>query len=149
MSLFRKSHLQVIKDTGVYLSVNNKVSRPQDIINMVSALFPEINYGVEERFIVLFLDTKNTYLNGEVVSIGSLNASIVHPREVFKRALLYNSASIVCVHNHPSGVTTPSKEDDSITQRLDEAGRLLGIPVIDHIIVGDNNYYSFKEDNKL
>ncbi len=149
MSLFRKSHLEVVKDKGVYLDVNNKITSPSDVVDMAKALFPELSYQVEERFIAIFLDTKNKYLNAEVISIGSINSSIVHPREVFKRALLYNSASIVCIHNHPSGETAPSREDNMITDRLKEIGQLIGINFLDHIIIGEDSYYSYKAENKL
>ena len=98
-----------------------------------------------EHFEILHLDTKNKITAKEIISIGSLNSSIVHPREVFKGAILNNSASIILLHNHPSGDTKPSREDISITQRLIKAGEILGIKVIDHLILGDS-FLSFKEE---
>ena len=93
------------------------------------------------------LDTKNKVTGLFKVSQGSLNSSIVHPREVFKRALMQNSNSIILAHNHPSGDVTPSGEDISITRRLQEAGDILGIKVLDHLIIGaGGRYKSFKED---
>ena len=98
--------------------------------------------------VMLVLDIKNNVRGAFEVSRGGLNASIVHPREIFKRALLLNAASIILAHNHPSGDTTPSREDINITKRLVEGGKILGIEVLDHIIVGDN-YMSFKGDNLI
>ena len=91
------------------------------------------------------LDTKNNIIGVEEISIGNLNSSIVHPREVFKQAIKRSSSSIILVHNHPSGDPNPSKEDINITKRLVECGDLLGIRVLDHIIIGDNKHTSLKE----
>lgn len=98
-----------------------------------------------EQLLVCCLDAKNQPTAINVVSIGNLNSSIVHPREAFKPAILSNSASIILFHNHPSGDPTPSKEDTNITDRLKECGDILGIKLIDHIIIGDNSYCSLKE----
>ena len=107
--------------------------------------------GVDrEHFVVMLLDQKNSAIGLHTVSIGSLTASIVAPREVFKVAILANCANILIAHNHPSGDCQPSKEDRAITQRLKEAGALLGISVLDHIIVGaDGRYFSFADENLL
>lgn len=100
-----------------------------------------------EKFVVACLDTKNQPVNISVVSIGSVNSAIVHPREVFKVSMLSNASKIICFHNHPSGNLKCSKEDENITNRLKECGEILGIELVDHIIVGDNNtYFSFKEN---
>jgi DNA repair protein RadC len=96
-------------------------------------------------FKVINLNTKNEVIVIEAVSVGSLNSSIVHPREVFKQPIKRSAASLILVHNHPSGDTTPSREDMEITKRLYEAGSLLGIEIIDHLIIGQNNYLSMKE----
>lgn len=99
-----------------------------------------------EKLIAISLDTKNQPTNINVVSIGSLNSSIVHPREVFKLAILSNANSIIISHNHPSGDPTPSREDINITKRLKECGELIGINLIDHIIIGDEgSFTSLKE----
>ena len=96
------------------------------------------------------LDTKNQPVSIEVVSIGTINSAMVHPREVFKVAMLSNASSIICFHNHPSGNIDPSVEDENITRRLKECGEILGIGLIDHIILGDRDrYFSFKENNKI
>lgn len=103
-----------------------------------------------EKMILLCLDSKNQPTAINTVSIGCLNSSIVHPREVFKVAILSNSASIIVYHNHPSGDVKPSKDDINITQRLKESGKILGIDLIDHIIVGSSEmYYSFKEKGNI
>ena len=101
----------------------------------------------EEVFCIVTVDTKNKITGIFEVSRGSLSSAIVHPREIFKRALLNNAASIFCIHNHPSGDTKPSQEDITTTKRLKEAGALLGITVLDHLIIGDSgDFYSFKAD---
>ena len=99
----------------------------------------------KEMFVTLHLDGKNRILCMDQVSIGSLNQSIVHPREVFKTACLSNAAAIILVHQHPTGDPAPSSEDIAITRRLKEAGEIMGIKVLDHIIVGDGEYMSFVE----
>ena len=99
----------------------------------------------EEHFCILCLNTKNKIVGVHTISIGSLNASIVHPREVFKAAMLNNANSIICLHNHPSGDPKPSQEDIKITRRLVEAGEIIGIEVLDHIIIGEQSYLSMKE----
>ncbi len=96
-----------------------------------------------EHFMVVLLDRKNAPIGINTVSIGSLTASVVHPREVFKSAILANAAAILCGHNHPSGDPAPSREDRALTQRLVEAGKLLGIAVLDHIVLGDGTTASF------
>jgi DNA repair protein RadC len=121
-----------------------KVTSPQDIANY---LMEDMRYLKKEYFKIIILDTKNKVLDVCTISIGSLNSSIVHPREVFHEAVKKSAASILLVHNHPSGETQPSREDISITKRLIEAGELMGIKVLDHIIIGDGVYLSFKEEN--
>ena len=102
-----------------------------------------------EQFIIACLNTKNEPTNISVVSVGSLNKAIVHPREVFKTAILSNASSIMAFHNHPSGDTTPSDQDIQLTNRLYEAGELLGIKVLDHLIIGDGSFTSLKEKGYL
>lgn len=98
-----------------------------------------------EHFRVILLDTKNQVLGTELVSVGSLSTSIVHPREIFKSPLRRSAAAIILVHNHPSGDPAPSREDIEVTRRLTEAGRLMGIEVLDHLVIGDQRYTSFRE----
>jgi DNA repair protein RadC len=118
------------------------VKSPED----AAKLFEHIRYENNEHFVVCYLNTKNMVLGVETISIGSLNASIVHPREVFNRAIRRSAASIVCAHNHPSADPTPSPEDIQLTGRLKEAGELIGIDVLDHLILGgETAYVSLKE----
>jgi DNA repair protein RadC len=104
-----------------------------------------------EHFVVIMIDRKNRLIGINTVSIGSLTASVVHPREVFKAAILSNAAALICGHNHPSGDPQPSSEDRALTERLVEAGKLLGIEVLDHVIVGDGTTasYSFADQGAL
>lgn len=119
-----------------------KITSPTDVANL---LMEDMRYLKKEYFKILLLDTKNQIISIEDISVGSLNSSIVHPREVYNPAIKKSSASIILVHNHPSGDPSPSKEDISITKRLVEGGEILGIKVLDHIIIGDNKYISLKE----
>ena len=123
---------------------NIRISGPNDITDL---LMEEMRYLKKEYFKIAILDTKNQIITIENISIGNLNSSIVHPREVFNRAIKRSANSIILVHNRPSGDPTPSSEDINITNRLIEAGSILGIKVLDHIIIGDNKYISFKERN--
>lgn len=105
----------------------------------------EMRFLSQEHFVCLYLNTKNEVLHRQTVFIGSLNASIVHPREVFKEAFRYSAASVICFHNHPSGDPSPSREDIEITKRLVECGKMIGIEVLDHIVIGDQKFISLKE----
>ena len=99
----------------------------------------------QEYFYCIYLDTKNNIIKDKMLFKGTINESLVHPREIFKEAYLLSASSIICVHNHPTGNTMPSKNDEILTKQLKECGKLLGINVLDHIIIGDNNYFSFLE----
>lgn len=114
---------------------------------LVDLLMERMRYLKKEHFKIAILDTKNQIISIERISIGNLNASIVHPREVFNIAIKRSANSLILIHNHPSGDPTPSKEDINITNRLIEAGSIIGIKVLDHIIIGDNRYISFKQRN--
>ncbi len=105
----------------------------------------ELKHEHKEKFLVVFLNTKNMITAYEVISVGSLSSSIVHPREVFKRAIKRSAASIILVHNHPSGNPQPSKEDHQVTERLLKVAEIVGIKILDHLIVSGEDYYSFKE----
>ncbi len=117
--------------------------------NEVFERFHFLKNESKEHFITLHLDGKNKILCIEIVSTGSLNASIVHPREVFKSCLLSSAAAMILMHNHPSGDPTPSREDLELTKRLKEAGELLGIRILDHIIIGDECYISLADLGQL
>lgn len=101
-----------------------------------------------EYLLVISVDSKGRPLAIEIVSIGTVNATLAEPREIFKHAILANAAGIILVHNHPSGDCIPSEEDEEMTRRISESGKLLGIPVRDHVIIGDG-YFSFYEEKKL
>ena len=103
----------------------------------------------QEYFYCVYVDTKNNYIDKKCLFIGTINSSVVHPREVFKEAYLLSASGIICIHNHPSNNVNPSKEDIITTKRLIEVGNLLGIPVIDHIIIGSSNYYSLFEHGDI
>ncbi len=122
------------------------ISNPADAVHLV---MEEMRFLDREHFRCLLLNTKNQVLAIETVSVGSLNSSIVHPREVFKNPLKRSAAALVLVHNHPSGDPAPSREDLDVTKRLVEAGKILGIEVLDHIIIGDQRYISLKEEGLI
>jgi len=123
-----------------YLKPNTRYTSPSQIFETFSFLREE----TKELFLTVHLDGKNRIVCVEIVSIGTLNQSLVSPREVFKTALLSNAAALLLIHNHPTLDPTPSPEDLEITRRLREVGDLIGIKVLDHIIIGDS-YYSFVE----
>lgn len=116
--------------------------------SQVWEVLKDIRESKKEHFVIFYLDTKNQEITQEIISIGTLNASLVHPREVFEPAVRNLASQIIVAHNHPSGDNTPSQEDLNITQKLVESGKILGIEVIDHVIVSKNNFFSFR-DNKL
>lgn len=128
-----------------YLKTGTRYTAPQEVYETFRFLMNE----TKEVFLTLHLDGKNRIIAVDMVSIGSLNQSIVHPREVFKSACLSNAAAVILIHQHPTGDPTPSREDIAITNRLKEAGELMGIKVLDHIIVGEGSYHSFVEQNRL
>lgn len=109
----------------------------------------DIRDNKKEHFVIFFLDARNQVIKREIISVGSLNANLVHPREVFEPAVRSLAAQIVLAHNHPSGDPEPSEDDLEITKRLVEAGKILGIEVVDHIIVVKNKFFSFKDKGLL
>ncbi len=119
-----------------------KINSMDDVVQIVKPMIADAN---KEFFMALYLNTKNGVLKKEVISIGSLNANIVHPREIFKTACMISASSIIVAHNHPSGDPTPSREDIEITKKLAEAGKMMGIELLDHVILGYDRNYGFKE----
>lgn len=119
------------------------LSCPQDVADF---LMPRLRYAAKEQFVVILLNNKNKVIGTEVVSEGSLSSSVVHPREVYAPAILHHAAAIMVAHNHPSGDPKPSIEDEEVTRQLLRSGKVLGIPMIDHVIIGDGNYYSFLDN---
>ncbi|MFB4162921.1 DNA repair protein RadC [Alteribacillus sp. JSM 102045] len=118
------------------------IRSPEDVAGYV---MEEMRFLTQEHFVILCLNTKNQVIHRQTLFIGSLNSSIVHPRELFKEALRRSAASVICLHNHPSGDPAPSSEDIEVTNRLTECGRILGIDVLDHVIIGDRKFTSLKE----
>ncbi|MCK5643736.1 MAG: DNA repair protein RadC [Gammaproteobacteria bacterium] len=133
---FNKRH-NLSKQNGV------SIKSAKDVFNYATEKLKDSD---REIFIVLHLDTKNKIQKAETISIGTLNGTLIHPREIFKSAIKESANSIILVHNHPSGDPAPSDEDISITKRLIKAGELLNIKVLDHVIVGDGRYWSYNEE---
>ncbi|MGG7211374.1 JAB domain-containing protein [Clostridium baratii] len=133
--------LKMVKEKSIFYG-NRSISSVNDAVELLKGFFYEAD---REMLLVCCLNTKNEPNCINTVSIGTLTSSLVHPREVFKASIMSNSASIILAHNHPSGNSIPSEEDLKITRRIKEAGEILGIRLLDHIIIGDNNYKSLKE----
>ena len=132
--------VMLVKDSNVP-SDKKRISSPVDVVSM----FESYLQGADrEHFCIAMLDRKGNLLGLNTVSVGSLSSSVVHPREVFKPAIVIGASSIILCHNHPSGDTTPSSEDIAVTRKLVEGGKILGIEVLDHVIIGDR-YCSLKE----
>ena len=142
MKFIPRFDVRLVRDGRVATLEPTIIRRPEDTLPVLEAELSELGY---EKFIALALNTKNHVTAVLPVSSGSLNASIVHPRELFQRAILANAASIIVCHNHPSGDPTPSPEDIALTRKLVEAGQLVDIPILDHVILGYGKYSSFKE----
>ena len=122
-----------------------KVTNPEDIYQALT----RYHRKRKENFLVLTLNGAHEIISIRIISIGIVNRSIVHPREIFYEAIKDNAAAIIVAHNHPSGNTDPSEEDKEVTHRLVEAGKILGIPVLDHVVFGKHGYYSFLEKGEL
>ena len=125
------------------LDPGSSIRSPADVFRH---FHPRLRYAAQERFFVVLLDGRHRVLRHELVSQGTLTASLVHPREVFRPALREAAAAVVLVHNHPSGDPAPSREDREITERLMRAGEILGIPVLDHVVVAERGYSSLSEE---
>ncbi len=143
----KASTLKAALEIGKRLSVTPSLKRPsvnspQDAARLV---MEEMRYLDQEHFKAIMLNTKNHILGVSQISIGLLNSSLVHPRECFKEAIRRNANAVILVHNHPSGDPNPSREDLDVTKRMSQAGEILGIEVLDHLIIGDNRYISLKE----
>jgi len=136
---------QVIREKAPAYLNTRRISKAEDVYELMH----DLQLEGKENFLVLHLNNKNEIMCLDRVSTGSMNQSIVHPREVFKAALLSSAAALILVHNHPSGDPEPSREDMEITKRLQEAGNLLGIKVLDHVIIGEGRFISFAERGLL
>lgn len=143
----KASQVFAVLELGKRLNTENKseVLSPSDVWNFCA----DIRAMQREHFVVLYLDTQNCVIDRRTISIGTLNSSLVHPREVFEPAVKLSASSIIVVHNHPSGELEPSLEDKEVTKRLKEAGDLLGIELTDHIIVTKSGFMSFQQKHLL
>ncbi|MDD4801810.1 MAG: DNA repair protein RadC [Syntrophomonas sp.] len=141
-----KAALEIGRRISIDVEIRNLIRSPLDV---QKTLVQEMRVYDREHFVVLYLDRKGGLIVKEDISVGGLHSSIVHPREVFKTAVKRSAASIILAHNHPSGDPAPSREDIEITRRLVEAGHIMGIEVLDHVIIGENVYCSLKEKGLL
>ncbi|WP_010651047.1 RadC family protein [Oceanobacillus massiliensis] len=137
------SAIELGKRMSEYKAEDRYVIRSPD--DGADYIMEEMRNLTQEHFVVLFLNTKNQIIHRQTIFIGSLNASIVHPREVYREAVKRSAASIIVAHNHPSGDPTPSQEDIHVTRRLAESGKMIGIDLLDHLIIGDRKFVSLKE----
>lgn len=151
IGLAKAVQLKAALELGRRVAVMNPLERftVSGAADVARFLMPEVRHLDREHFKVVLLNTRNQILNIITVSVGSLDTALGHPREVFKEAIRRSSAGIILVHNHPSGDPTPSVDDVKITGRLMEAGKILGIDVLDHIILGDNKFLSMREKGLL
>lgn len=137
--------LQLVREKSITYA-NRQIGSPSDAVELFRDFIGDSD---REHFVLLCVNSKNQPTHIQTVSIGNLNSSLVHPREVYKSAIMANSGAILCLHNHPSDMLDPSAQDAEVTERLVEAGQILGIPLLDHIIVGTDAYYSFKEHHRI
>ena len=135
---FNKRHNLAVK-----IKETVTIKKPEDVYNY---FVDELKDKKKEHFYTLLLNSKNKIIKKELISVGTLDTSLVHPREIFKEAIKNSAAGIILVHNHPSGDPEPSQEDEEISERLFDAGELLNIKVLDHVIIGKDKYHSFKEN---
>ncbi|MGI6514391.1 MAG: DNA repair protein RadC [Syntrophomonadaceae bacterium] len=150
IGLAKAARIRAAAELGRRLALTSnqqqQIKSPEDVKNYV---MEDMRYYDREHFKCLYLNRKNQVISLETISIGGLANALVHPREVFKPAVKRSAAAVILIHNHPSGDPTPSKEDINITKRLIESGKLLGIEVLDHIIIGDGRYFSLKAGNVI
>ena len=140
IELFKRMNEDYVLDDLIYCT------NPVNIIKYFNYLFKDKK---QEEFYVIYLDNKKKYIDKMKLFVGSINSTTTHPREIFKNAYLLSSSFIICIHNHPSGDALPSREDIDFTRNLKVIGDIHGISLIDHIIIGNDNYYSFYEDNNI
>ena len=147
----KATELKAAIELGRRVYSNNNIEKikfknPKDIYNY---FYPLIGDKKQEYFYCLYLDKQQNYIDKKCLFIGTIDNSVAHPREIFKEAYLLSASKIVCIHNHPSGDVNPSKSDIYFTMKIKEISIIHGIELIDHIIIGRNNYYSFHDNNKL
>ena len=137
-----KACLELAKRIFEYKPEKNQVRSTQDVVNM---LMPELRFEKQEKLFAVFLGTKNYLIKRKLVSVGGIDVNVFKPKEILYMAVRENSSAMIIVHNHPSGDPEPSEDDIKITKKLVEAGKVIGIPIRDHIIIGDGTYISMKE----
>ncbi|OPY55928.1 MAG: hypothetical protein A4E55_02346 [Pelotomaculum sp. PtaU1.Bin035] len=142
-----KAALELAKRLSHFTGLPRPVIKSPD--DVAGLLMEEMRHLDREHFRALLLNTRNQVIANDEVSVGTLNSSAVHPRELFRNAIKRSAASVVLVHNHPSGDATPSKDDLDVTRRISEAGKIIGIEILDHIIIGDNRFTSFKAEGLI
>ena len=133
--------IEVVRDAG-HRFYRKPVKGPADVFGLLSE---EANLWDRERFLCLLLDGRHRTIGLDEVSVGTATAALVHPREVFKSVILANACGFILIHNHPSGDPSPSKEDHDITARLKQIADLIGVPLLDHVVLGETGYFSFSE----
>ena len=146
-TLVRKYRVALVKESAHKYDVPTSLNNPEKVVKYADSIL-NFNTLAKENFVLVPVDNKLKPLGVFVLTIGTVDASIVSSRDVFQAALLCNASRIFVLHNHPSGDSTPSAEDKQVTQKLKKAGELMNIPLLDHIIVGDDNYYSIVSDTK-
>lgn len=151
MGPVKAAQLKAALEIGRRLASVSESERPtiRGPEDAAAVVMEEMRHLDREHFCALLLNTKHQVVARETISIGTLNTSVVHPRELFKTAIKRSASAVILVHNHPSGDPTPSREDRDITRRLQEAGSIIGIEVLDHIIIGDNKFVSFKDKGMI
>lgn len=150
IGLAKSTRLKAVGELSKRISISalnlTKISSPEEVAEI---LLPKLRDEPQEKFFSVLLNTNYEIISVQEIAKGTLDKSLVHPREVFRMAIKKNSKAVVVAHNHPSGDVTPSKEDIKITRRLQDAGDIVGIELVDHLIIGDNNYKSLKADDLL
>lgn len=145
---YTKFELKLEKTLVKEHAVDFKIDNCKDV-HLFGIQIMELHKQAQEIFAIMMLDTKLKVIGWAEISRGSLDGTVIHPREVFKPAILANARAIIAFHNHPSGNPKPSQDDIDITNRLRESGDLLGVPLLDHVIIGDGERYSFKEHDRI
>jgi len=141
--------LQIVRENiGEYNDYDFKVNSPTSVVNVIVTVFDTLKYDTQENFGALFLNTRNKVIGAELITRGTSDSSLVSPRDIIQKALIIGATRLIVFHNHPSGDTTPSKEDMDITKRLKDSCNIMGIDLLDHIIIGDD-YTSLKEDGSM
>jgi len=139
-------HIELVRDRQITVEPPATINNPDDV---VAILKDELLRADREKLVCLTLNAKHVVIGIEIVSVGTLTASVAHPREIFKGAILKNAAAIILAHNHPSGDPSPSSEDIQLTKRIKEAGELLGIELLDHVILGHLGSHSFRTAGRI